>query len=65
MKRHIRSTRLYNNAGISFPRCAESEPLLDMDKTAWPMADQATPVADICKRCVARLPKGARLLSYI
>ena len=64
-RKHLHSTRLYCNAGITFPRCAENEPLLDLDKSAWPMADQSTPVEMICKRCLSRLPARARLASYL
>lgn len=55
MKLHIGDIRLFNNAGISFPVCQTSAKMLDMDKTAWPVAN---PTKDAtCKNCKVAFKK--------
>lgn len=46
---HMRSLRLYNNAGISFPLCYAGAALLDMDKGR--LASTSDKASVTCKKC--------------
>ena len=49
MKVHYRDIRLFNNAGISFPRCYANQRLLDLTKTALPTTSDRKAVT--CSNC--------------
>lgn len=51
---HIRDTRLFNNAGISFPVCQVGDKPLDTDKCRWTTA-QASGQKATCKACIKRV----------
>ncbi len=55
-KLHAVSTRMKNNAGISFPVCYRTATLLDMDKTGLPMTSDHKQVT--CKRCIKALTRN-------
>jgi hypothetical protein len=51
MKTHFRDIRLRNNAGMDFPLCFASAPLLDLDKGCLStVADFAKVTCQHCKR---------------
>lgn len=55
-KTHLRSLRLFVNAGIRFPACEGGKPLLDMDKTRWDITADRTKVT--CKKCLFIMAEG-------
>jgi hypothetical protein len=49
-KIHLRSLRLYVNAGMQFPACKANEPLLDLNCTNWDMTYNKQEVT--CLKCL-------------
>lgn len=49
LKMHMRDIRLRNNAGMTFPVCYASAPLLDTDKGSLPSTGELAEVT--CKHC--------------
>ena len=47
---HLRDTRLFVNAGMRFPACHASAPMLDCDKSR--LATTTDRAAVSCKRCL-------------
>ena len=52
-KTHFRDTRLYNNAGVSFPTCYAWAPQLDLNKGQLPTT--AIPSNVTCQHCLRKL----------
>jgi hypothetical protein len=53
---HLRSTRMYVNAGMSFPSCCAGARLLDTDKASWPTIGDISRVTCVrCQRVNARI----------
>jgi hypothetical protein len=52
-KIHLRSLRLYINAGMQFPECKKDEPLLDLNCTNWNMTYNKKEVT--CKNCLNKI----------
>jgi len=56
MKVHFQDTRLFVNAGMSFPTCYANARLLDTDKSRLPMTVKKDEVT--CKKCLYKLERG-------